>query len=165
MVIPCPKCNASSTDLYQDNSTSQWRGWPHNAVLSCHTCGHRIYGEVALRYTETLWKKDQEEKAAAKTRAQEEERQRAAARATALREAQEKEAAESTRLEKKRARDRAYQKRKYWERKAAAQAQQEAMQCAWHECSEPHRETSKYCSRNCSNKNARLRAKIRKAAA
>jgi hypothetical protein len=29
--------------------------------------------------------------------------------------------------------------------------------CAWHECDEPARERSKYCSRECSNKNARHR--------
>ena len=35
-------------------------------------------------------------------------------------------------------------------------------QCAWHECSEIARPRSKYCSRNCSNKNARSRHKARK---
>ena len=33
--------------------------------------------------------------------------------------------------------------------------------CAWHECGSDAREGSKYCSRNCSNKNARSRAKKR----
>ena len=32
-----------------------------------------------------------------------------------------------------------------------------AVTCAWHECSNPPRSSSKYCSRNCSNKNARWR--------
>ena len=32
---------------------------------------------------------------------------------------------------------------------------------AWHECNEPARPRSKYCSRNCSNKNARARHKTR----
>ena len=36
--------------------------------------------------------------------------------------------------------------------------------CAWHECNEPASKKSKYCSRNCSNKNARARYKARKAA-
>jgi len=33
--------------------------------------------------------------------------------------------------------------------------------CAWHDCQEPARPRSKYCSRNCSNKNARARHKSR----
>ncbi|MCB9663640.1 MAG: hypothetical protein H6732_05990 [Alphaproteobacteria bacterium] len=35
--------------------------------------------------------------------------------------------------------------------------------CAWRECSEPARDGSKYCSRECSNKNARARYAKRKA--
>jgi hypothetical protein len=31
--------------------------------------------------------------------------------------------------------------------------------CAWQDCDEPRRTTSKYCSRGCSNKNARNRSK------
>jgi len=34
--------------------------------------------------------------------------------------------------------------------------------CAWESCGNPARENSKYCSRNCSNKNARSRSKDRK---
>ena len=34
---------------------------------------------------------------------------------------------------------------------------QPAPECAWHNCSNPARPRSKYCSRNCSNKNARAR--------
>ena len=36
--------------------------------------------------------------------------------------------------------------------------------CAWHECDSPATGKSKYCSRNCSNKNARARYKARKVA-
>jgi len=34
--------------------------------------------------------------------------------------------------------------------------------CAWKDCKNASRKNSKYCSRNCSNKNARLRYKSRK---
>ena len=34
--------------------------------------------------------------------------------------------------------------------------------CEWEGCSKPARDNSKYCSRNCSNKNARHRHKLRK---
>ncbi len=36
--------------------------------------------------------------------------------------------------------------------------------CAWHACDAPPRAASKYCSRNCSNKNARFRHAQRKSA-
>ena len=36
--------------------------------------------------------------------------------------------------------------------------------CAWHECAKAARKNSKYCSRECSNKNARLRHRLRKQA-
>ncbi|MCB9764272.1 MAG: hypothetical protein H6739_31155 [Alphaproteobacteria bacterium] len=34
--------------------------------------------------------------------------------------------------------------------------------CAWKDCGKPARPGSKYCSRNCSNKNARYRHRLRK---
>jgi hypothetical protein len=37
-----------------------------------------------------------------------------------------------------------------------------ALRCAWHECHELARPNSKYCSRECSNKNARQRHRARK---
>jgi len=84
--------------------------------------------------------------------------------------------------ERKRADDRAYKARiraaekaraAEKERKEAevaastAQAAAEAklkMKCAWKNCDNPHTETSKYCSRTCSNRSAYLSARQRKAA-
>jgi hypothetical protein len=45
------------------------------------------------------------------------------------------------------------------EEKSAAS---DASSCEWHICNNPPRPNSKYCSRDCSNKNARLRYKKRK---
>ena len=50
---------------------------------------------------------------------------------------------------------------------AQAEAEAEAkskMKCAWTNCDNPHTETSKYCSRKCSNRSASLSARQRKAA-
>ena len=48
------------------------------------------------------------------------------------------------------------------ERKSATPASSISINvCAWHDCNEPARPRSKYCSRNCSNKNARARHKNR----
>ena len=85
-------------------------------------------------------------------------------------------------LDKKRADDRAYKARIRAAEKALAaekerkeaevaastvQAAAEAkakMKCAWTNCDNPHTETSKYCSRTCSNKSAYLSSRQRKAA-
>jgi RES domain-containing protein len=40
--------------------------------------------------------------------------------------------------------------------------QKDILCCAWEQCSEPSRTNSKYCSRDCSNKNARKRYAVRK---
>lgn len=47
-------------------------------------------------------------------------------------------------------------------RKAPLLTESSGGMCAWHECSKQARPRSKYCSRNCSNKNARARHKARK---
>jgi len=47
-------------------------------------------------------------------------------------------------------------------RKAPLLTESSGGMCAWHECCKPARPRSKYCSRNCSNKNARARHKARK---
>jgi hypothetical protein len=87
------------------------------------------------------------------------------AAAQAQREAEQAEATRASQLEKRRARDREYQMRKRLGIREAKEAARKALECAWHQCPEPHKENSKYCSRGCSNKNARLRAKQRKDAA
>jgi len=43
------------------------------------------------------------------------------------------------------------------EEPAPAAASEDGPMCTWHECDKPARPRSKYCSRNCSNKNARWR--------
>jgi hypothetical protein len=165
MLIPCPKCKAASTDLYKDNSTSQWRGYPHNAVLHCYTCGHRLYGKVALAYAEPIWLKLQKEESQAKMLAHQRVLQEAQAKAEAEMKASQEDSNKESHLEQRRKRDREYQKRKYWRLKAEKEAALNAQKCTWHDCSEARKDNSKYCSRGCSNKNARLRAKQRKAVA
>ena len=48
--------------------------------------------------------------------------------------------------------------------KKSSKAAKELAPCAWEECDKPSRSNSKYCSRECSNKNARARHRRRKAA-
>ena len=129
----CPKCEATDTDMYRDRTVSP-QGWPHDAVFHCRCCGHRLFGSTAVNYTDKLLVEHQEEV-------------RKAAEAA-------KKAAEEARKEA--ARREAERKR----REALVMVRTRPV-CAWDPCSEPSRPNSKYCSRNCSNKNARARHKAR----
>jgi len=46
---------------------------------------------------------------------------------------------------------------------ALREAERTAEECAWEPCASPRRKTSIYCSRDCSNRNARHRHRLRKA--
>ena len=52
-VILCEKCASTDTDLYRDRHFSG-QGFPQDAVLHCRCCGFRMYGPVALVYTERV---------------------------------------------------------------------------------------------------------------
>ena len=136
----CPKCDSPNTDMYRDRTVSV-QSWPHDAVFHCRCCGHRLFGNTAVNYTDKLLVEHQEElrKAAeAAKKAAEEARKEAARRA-----------AEEARKEAERKR-----------REALVMVRTPPV-CAWDPCSEPSRPNSMYCSRNCSNKNARARHKAR----
>ena len=129
-VIPCDKCASTDTDLYRDRNFSG-QGFPHDAVLHCRCCGHRLYGGVAMRYAERLLgeaKKERRRRVLEKARIKAEQ----AAEQAALREQQRVEI-----------------------------LRQRGSLCAWGGCRVESRPTSKYCSRTCSNKNAHSRHKRR----
>jgi hypothetical protein len=148
MLIPCPKCQHSSVDIYKDTSPGS-RSWPYNAVVHCRICAHRLFGSVAVQYTET--QVALLEAAEAKVRAAEQRRKAELRRATVEEEA---------RTSRKRERDRLYRQRK----RAALRVVESVPSCAYSECSLPKRPNSKYCSRVCSNKNARDNFKKRQMA-
>ena len=146
----CPKCQSTDTDLYQDRAISA-RPFPHCAVFHCRCCGNRLMGAGAVDYTNRLMAEYQVvEKAAAEERLLRLEREKA------------------LRLEE--------EIRRVREARAKAEAEAAATQrrkvlpfpgtpllaaCAWKDCDDPTRPKSIYCSRNCSNKNARARHKAR----
>jgi hypothetical protein len=146
MMIPCPKCGASNVDLYKDRSKWSIGNWPQDAVLHCRYCAYRLYGIAAVTYTNGL---------AAKVKEQEAERLKKQAEEQLL--VQEATIAEEARKERRRARDREYQRKKRQHLKLV----QSTPRCVWNGCANTPRVNSKYCSRNCSNKNARFRAKER----
>lgn len=138
----CLKCDSTDVDMFRDRTFS-CRGWPYDATLHCRTCGHRLYGRAAVEATAKA--RDQHlaaqvELAQAKVR--EIERQREEERL--------RREAEQVRLAQE------------MEREIERQREEERRKvipfiCAWKECDNPRREKSIYCSRNCSNKNARAR--------
>ena len=138
----CPKCSSPNTDMYRDTTASP-RMWPHDAVFHCRCCGNRLFGKTAVDYTDKLFIEHREEL-----------QKKAAEAAKKAAEAARKEAAERAA-----ARKAAEMKR----REALFEAVKSSV-CAWDPCSEPRRSASKYCSRNCSNKNARARHQARKTA-
>jgi len=157
--FPCPKCSSKTTTFYE--SDSRWSTpYPLNVEFSCYTCGFKRIGQPAVDLAELALagKAKYEKELERKRKAAEIERRRLAevARERA-REQKRKEEEALARLEKKRARDREYRRKLRAERAVSDE-------CFWVECSNKAGPTSKYCSRACSNKNSRARAKARKAA-
>ena len=140
-LIPCDKCASATTDLYRDRNFSG-QGFPHDAVLHCRCCGYRIYGPVAIAYTERVLKAQE---AAAKALRLEQRR-------IAAEEARRKAELERQRLALEVIRER--------QRLEPLKRARESL-CAWEGCGNKARNTSKYCSRSCSNKNARERHRKR----
>ena len=173
-VMLCPKCSSTGLERYSDRQ-SVW-GSLDDFVLKCRTCGKTLYGEEVCQAEhdrqKAAWKKARPEREQAAAAAHEQARQaqlRERHIAAALRKSsEEKRRREAQEQEEQRA------ERLAWVRKNASQVTQSPNKspdhpkvatppegCAWQECSSPARDTSIYCSRSCSNKNARYRHKLR----
>lgn len=163
----CPKCSSTGLERFSDRATT-WGG-TDSFALKCRVCGKTMYGEETCQAEwdrqYKAWKKDAPARKAALVEAAEQaeaqadfDRRMAEADRKRREEAQRK--AEAAR-EKKEAENRA------WAEKVAKQREQERLsasnrdECAWKDCDEPSRRNSIYCSRACSNKNARWRHKQR----
>ena len=79
----------------------------------------------------------------------------------ALIEAEEKRLEEIEKAEQKRKWEEVKRKKEEADRLAAEKEAWLTSRCLWHECEEEKRVNSIYCSRNCSNKNARARHRAR----
>jgi len=144
----CPKCASTDTDLYQDRTVSG-RPFPHCAVFHCRCCGYRVMGQPAVDYTNRLMAEHQAaEKALADERLRRLERERALRLEEEIRRVEE-------------ARAKAEAKATGRRKVLAFPGGQSSASCAWGGCNQSSRPTSIYCSRNCSNKNARARHKAR----
>ncbi len=142
--IPCPKCNSRSTHIAKIRG--QYIGQIEDIILSCQTCGKRIYGRDQV--DALVAQRDLAVQALAEARREIEERILAEELAhQAKLKAEAEAAAVKVRREK-------------GEVKILA-----AAKCAWPPCPNDHTMTSKYCSRLCKDRNAHAREKERKLAA
>lgn len=130
--MPCPNCGGRNTGFHQESGRI---AYPMNVIFQCVSCGLQKIGVAAVELAEeALVLKKAHEK---KMRQEEIERKRIAqARREAARRQREEEA------------------------RRAAEALKNT--CAWMECANEIRPNSKYCSRDCSNKNARHRHQQKK---
>lgn len=150
----CPKCESLSTELYQDRSVSSRAGLPFNAVFHCRTCGQMLVGAAAVGHVQQEQVRYEALKEARKAEAAEKARVlRERAEQVRRVERVELERQEAAR-DKKRARDREY-KRSLRALRASSST------CSLESCGNSAGATSKYCSRACSNKNARARHALR----
>lgn len=137
--LPCPKCGSTGTWLESDTRVLK-------AILRC-ACGlYNYLTESALLQAQGDYELQQERKDLEARAAREAERARTLEAERRLEEQR----------EKRRVRDLA---RKERELKLV-----QGNLCSWAECGNQKRENSIYCSRGCSNKNARARHAAKKAA-
>lgn len=185
----CPKCRStSSLHFNMTKHVYMWNTMDHQ--FSCKTCGSIAYGEERIRalfepqlhdwLRELRERAEEEERRAAEAAAAESRRRDAAEMARRARENEERvNAALERRREEARERKRLYDRERSARIRAAFREMREATQaaqqdadiievpppppvkCAFHGCSNNRGPTSKYCSKQCSNRNSAWKAKMR----
>lgn len=180
----CPKCNTASFSIERDSRSYAPRGQPHELIFSCR-CGKQMFGpQIDKEYDrqKAQYEANPENKPAAPTPAtatkRDEQLRKAYAHQAAYQARKRKDAENAAQVKKddddRKWRDRvslggAPASKPSTARKSSglpdgAGEKVGSQGCGWHTCDNPPRPNSKYCSRDCSNKNARARYKRRKAA-
>lgn len=172
----CPKCGSFNLDLERDYRGSSARG-PHQVQLHCFTCGKVIYGEKAVQeeYERQLvtWEADRRSRVSEQVRssvaAAPKPAPAPAPAEAAPTEAPVVSAAEPAAREPEVSVVPSSDALPEWWNWPLNEITLEMnpkppgwVQCAWDSCERGRRPRSKYCSRNCSNKNARARHAKRK---
>lgn len=152
--MTCPKCFSNNLELERDRRVAGIRG-PHQVQLHCITCGFVLYGEKAVQeecdrqYTAFLRERNLSPEDVEPTRRSEPEAAPAARSESSAASGSKNAAASSA--------------AKHDNGTGTNEAPAEGLEmCAWDGCGKVARPRSKYCSRNCSNKNARARHAKRK---
>ncbi len=156
--MSCPKCGSLNLDLERDRRVAGIRG-PHQVQLHCYTCGFVLYGEKSVQEEcdkqYAIWLADRQldpNPAPVRSAPAEESRAAQPPAAEADGDASEAEAGDES--------DDDDTGSDESERPVVLTGDQH--QCSWPGCKKIARPRSKYCSRNCSNKNARSRHAARK---
>ncbi len=164
----CPKCKGLDYSIERDNRTFGAVAQAFELVFHCR-CGKQMFGEQILKEYE-VQKKEWEAGAADRPDDGDDERP---AHALLRKTAEGRDVAAEPRPmltpkvapPTKDAPAKAAKPRAITEAKKATKAAVESAvgteECAWPGCAKPARKNSKYCSRACSNKNARHRHKLR----
>ena len=185
----CPKCRStSSLHFNMTKHVYMWNAMDHQ--FSCKTCGSIAYGEERIRslfepqlhdwLRELRERAEEEERRAAEEAAAESRRRDAAEMARKARENEERVAAVlERRREEARERKRRYDRERSARIRAAFREMREVTQepvsagepmeltpppvvkCAFHGCSNTRTPTSKYCSKQCANRNSAWNMKVR----
>jgi hypothetical protein len=140
--MTCPKCLSHSYTIYQDKHFNSYKDQAFGLVFSCR-CGKQLFGENVVREHDRQkleWDARHDGRGGKRVRP-----------------------AADTQIERVRIEDKPVNS-PMTEKPAAASAlgAESSEMCAWAGCDNARRNNSKYCSRACSNKNARHRHKARK---
>jgi len=142
----CPKCQTTNFSIERDNRSYAPRGQMFEMIFSCR-CGKQLFGdqieaEYLRQQTEFLASKQAQRIEPSVPAREERPQQPTVAVAVQDESPQSWKDTPATATE--------------------ADSSSDTSSCEWHICNNPPRPNSKYCSRDCSNKNARLRYKKRK---
>lgn len=151
--MTCPKCGSTNFSIERDNRSYAPRDQTFEMIFSCR-CGKQMFGEQIVREFDRQ-KAEFENQLRVEAAERGEELQSeprvepAAAEVETPPVADDEVAADSAPADE--------------EPPENAEEVDDGVTCGWHPCRNPRRPNSKYCSRDCSNKNARWRYKQRKA--
>lgn len=161
----CPKCGSTNFSIERDNRSYAPRGQTFEMIFSCR-CGKQMFGDQIVKEYDRQ-KKDYESQrdtvevereVRVQRREEEDDDDLDLAESSENREPASRQAAAATDDEVDDDHD------DHGEEMDHDEGDEEGNSdiCGWHPCSNPPRPNSKYCSRDCSNKNARWRYKQRK---
>ena len=157
-ILRCPKCGGTDIHLFEDKR-GIGSAQVDSRILSCR-CGKQLFGEqidAEIEKQEALLKKAPPIK---EERPREIEKIHSTARREELLRRREKLRAEK---EAKEAANRQWIAEILAKKEAPKPTPKPEVEiCAWMDCNEPARPNSKYCSRSCSNSNARWRHERRR---
>jgi hypothetical protein len=173
--LTCPKCGGTSCNIERDTRTYGRSGDVSELVFSCR-CGKQLFGaavQVEVDRQRSLWDAEQAARAD-EERQKEEQRRQDERRQEEIRIALARHAAVARKQREDAERQRREDEHRRWAARVAASrsdgheagggvdGDRDPSLCTYPGCNNAKREGSMYCSRDCSNKNARARHAARK---